>query len=330
MTRPAVVPRATPRDLRAANVEVEEVEASSPGARVVWDQAAPWQTTEAPYVEEWAFRSPRDHGATAQGVDFEIFTLPRHGRPRYVGPRDERDVWKEVAAGIVAHVLLSAGDGFDEFHPPAPVPIAGDPLATHLLRWRLEWAHDRKMNPRDARGRGVDWPTSTLKTRLNERRRQAARDHGIDTGSLWHAGCPEDARSLRLYRRLPRWWLWRKTWPGLHALQRLDPMPATLRGTESPKRFIPVLVRLLGNDAQPDALRVYHAAGFAYTPHDGHSTAPPESLISCTATICRAAFGTSKLTTEWRAVIDQPPEGRGLVAGAMWEGWEGYPEEPSP
>jgi hypothetical protein len=328
MTRPTVVPRATPRDLRAANVEVEEVEASSPGARVAWDRAAPWQTTEAPYVEEWAFRSPRDHGATAQGVDFEVFTLPRRGRPRYVGPRDERDVWKEVAAGIVAHVLLSAGDGLDEFHPPAPAPIAGDPLATHLLRWLLERAHDRKMNPRDARGRGVDWPTSTLKTRLHERRRQVARDHGVDTSSLWRVDCPDDARSLRLYRRLPRWWLWRKTWPGLHALQREDPLPATIRGAERPKRFIPVFVRLLGDEGQPDALRVYHAAGFAFTPMPVGVTMPPETLTPCTATISRAALGSSKLSAAWRAVIDQPPEAQGKVLGTTWEGWEGE-EEPS-
>jgi hypothetical protein len=308
-------------------VEVAAVEPPAPGGRGPWGQVAPWQAADAAHVEEWAFRAPQDHGGRSPGIDFEIFTLPQQGRPQYVGPRDERDVWRQVAGGLVAHVLL--GGDADDISPPRPQALAGDPLATHLLRWRLERAYDRKMNPRDPAGRSLDWPNMKLATRLRITRRSATLSHGLDEQALWAPGFPEDARELRVHRRLPRWWLWRKRLPGLHALQRLDPMPATLRGTESPKRFIPVLVRLLGNDAQPDALRVYHAAGFAYTPHDGHSTAPPESLIPCTATISRTTFGTSKLTTAWHAVIDQPPEGLGLVAGTRWEGWEGYPEAPS-
>jgi hypothetical protein len=87
-------------------------------------------------------------------------------------------------------------------------------------------------------------------------------------------------------------------------------------------------VRLLGDEGQPDALRVYHAAGFVFAPMPSERAETLSPLRPCTATISRAALGPLKLSAAWRAVIDQPPEAQGAVLGTAWEGWDGE-EEPS-
>lgn len=274
-------------------LHVEAVEATDEEVVEGWDQAAPWQTPgpRESFVEEWAFRAPQG------GV--EVFTQPRRGRPRYVGPRQEREVWKQVALSLVDHALRNlGGEGgmLDEFRPTYPAPMPHDPLVTHLARWHTDRAHALK-NRIPAK---VSWPPQTLHRKLLDKRSGEAQRHGLHGGALWRPGAPALQRDGDT-KVLPRWWLWRYRWPGLHELQRHDPLPAYYMGQRhGVDRFIPIHVHEVETGLK-GSLRVFRAAGFVYTPTASPQAGAGGTLAPMTAMITAAP---AKLSPEWRAHVD--------------------------
>lgn len=270
------------RELRGDWGHVEVVEADRDTGRG-WDQAAPWQEGQTPH-ESWIFPLPPGMG---DGV--ESFTLPRHGRPQYVGPRDMRDVWQQVDAGVFSHAV-EGGD-----LAPLRTGVAGDALVTYLIEWRVERDRERRMNPQDPRGRRTFWPKPSALRRLFERRAEAAQRAHLMEAALWRPGLPEVPVSGGL-RHLPRWWLWRKTWPGLHALQRVDPLPVYLGGSRTDRLFIPVHVERVSSGVGK-LFPLLRAAGYSYrgAGDDGRG------LREDTATITKIP---TDPTSPWRVTLD--------------------------
>ena len=254
---------------------------------------APWQEADASPAEEWAFRAP--------GGGVEVFALPRRGRPRYLGPRNMREVWQKVAASRVAHALLHGAD----FSPRTveSVSLRGDALSTLLIGWHLERDAEARNIIRDEHGSPASWPKlPRAPRRLAEKRLDEAHAHGLEESWLWRPGEPQQSMLAMPDNRLPRWWLWRKTWPRLHEIQRLDPLPA-YRGqhAEADRRFIPIHVHevqqgLLGG------LRLFRSAGYLYR-HTalGSGGEIPRKIIPVTATL---AVDPHRRLHGWRAVVD--------------------------
>ena len=274
-------------------LHVEAVEVTDEEVVEGWDQAAPWQTPgpRESFVEEWAFRAPRG------GV--EVFTQPRRGRPRYVGPRQEREVWKQVALSLVDHALRSLGGDQGHAHPTYPAPMPHDPLVTHLARWHTDRAHTLN-NRIPAR---VVWPPP-LHRKLHDRRISLMQHHGLAAGTLWRPGAPEMPRDGS-ERMLPRWWLWRDRWSELHELQRHEPLPAYYMGQRhGMDRFIPILVHEVETGLK-GSLRVFRAAGYVYRPKRVDDGGLTGFLAPMTAMVTAAP---AKLSPEWRAHVDHPGE----------------------
>jgi hypothetical protein len=307
----AAPPRATLRGLRAARVQPLPVDERSEYARR--GKLAPWQDSEN-LDEQWVLPAP--HGAGSAG-SVEVVTLPERGRPQYVGPRRFRDVWEQVRAGLVAHALMRE-DTVRDFRPPIPAGIVGDALVTLLLRRRVEHDHERRMNPRDAHGQRASWPKSTPTRRLTDLRVAGARPHGLQESVLWRPGLPEVPEHGARY--LPRWWLWRKTWPGLHQFQRTDPLPVYQGNRGTGQSFIPVHVHEVTPADLPGSLRVVRAAGYVYrgssTGEDwGHG--PTQAMATITAT--PQSPSTKLFSPQWRATVDP------LVAEGWSRDWRRVP-----
>ena len=278
------------------------------------DLVAPWQAGPLEsFVEEWAFRSPPG--------DAEVFAMPRRGRPRYVGPRKTREIWEQAKLAVVDHALrnMNGEDGraVDGTCLTYPTPVTDDPLSTHVSRWyadRLE-ALKRRAPPT-----APPWPQRNVRGRLTDMRHAEASQHGVPESNLWHPGLPEVPANGSRY--LPRWWLWRYRWPGLHWLQRRDPLPVYRDAGRTGQRFIVVHVHeATPEDVLPESLRVFRVAGYAYTPSSTtHGGGLDRWITQMTATITAGPQSPStKLPPQWRATVDP------LVAEGWSRDWRRVP-----
>ena len=198
---------------------------------------APWQEDVEHPREAWVFVSPVV-GSERRSVLEHL----EHGpgtRATYHGPRHSRDLWAQARAAVASQVLL-ATEELDPAKVRAELARDPDPLRGYLAG--VVYSGLRRQS-RESRS----WPgPPPLRGRLEQHYHAMGGEklHGHfrpwrsdlpARGTPWHEVHGYATRSA-VAVALPRWWMWRHRWPGLHPILR-EAQPLRLPEGSDPRRM---------------------------------------------------------------------------------------------